>query len=149
MFMFGIFIFFSIRRSDKHMPIKLSSNELEIHTENHSERPVVSNNISELLLAKANLTFLHQNHSAGMDMRLLKEPEVVNIRKNLAKKQLLAFLENPDISETDKIERIRDPEMAELLSSSNSTTSTSTRTGFRMGSGGFWRDWEDSIFLFL
>lgn len=133
------------------MPIKLSSNELEIHTENHSERPVVSNNISELLLAKANLAFLYQNHSAGMDMRLLKEPEVVNIRKNLAKKQLLAFLENPDISETDKIERIRDPEMAELLSSSSSniTTTDTGLSGYRMGSGGFWRDWQDSIFLFL
>jgi len=143
MFMFGIFIFFSIRRSDKHMPIKPLSNELEICTD--SERPVVSNNISELLLAKSNLTFLHQNNTAGMDMRL-KEPEVINIRKNMAKKRLLDFLENPDISETDKIEKIRDPEMAELLSSSNTTTDI---RGFRMGAGGFWQDWEDSIFLFL
>jgi hypothetical protein len=89
-----------------------------------------------------------------MDMRLLKEPEVevevATILIHLAKKELLSFLENPYISETDKIERIQDPEMAELLSSSNtSTSSTTTRTGFRMGAGGFWRDWEDSIFLFL
>ena len=125
------------------MPIKPLSNELEICTD--SERPVVSNNISELLLAKSNLTFLHQNNTAGMDMRL-KEPEVINIRKNMAKKRLLDFLENPDISETDKIEKIRDPEMAELLSSSNTTTDI---RGFRMGAGGFWQDWEDSIFLFL
>ena len=148
MFIFGIFIFFSIRRTDKHMPIKISSNELEIHTD--SERPVVSNNISELLLAKANLTFLHQNHSAGMDIRL-KEPEqeleLVNIRKNLAKKRLLEFLKNPGISDKKKIEQIRDPEMAELLSSSN-TTDTGL-SGFRMGAGGLWKDWEDSIFLLL
>lgn len=130
------------------MPIKISSNELEIHTD--SERPVVSNNISELLLAKANLTYLHQNHSAGMDIRL-KEPEqeleLVNIRKNLAKKRLLEFLKNPGISDKKKIEQIREPEMAELLSSSN-TTDTGL-SGFRMGAGGFWRDWEDSIFLLL
>ena len=148
MFIFGIFIFFSIRRTDKHMPIKISSNELEIHTD--SERPVVSNNISELLLAKANLTFLHQNHSAGMDIRL-KEPEqeleLVNIRKNLAKKRLLEFLKNPGISDKKKIEQIREPEMAELLSSSN-TTDTGL-SGFRMGAGGLWKDWEDSIFLLL
>ena len=148
MFIFGIFIFFSIRRTDKYMPIKISSNELEIHTD--SERPVVSNNISELLLAKANLTYLHQNHSAGMDIRL-KEPEqeleLVNIRKNLAKKRLLEFLKNPGISDKKKIEQIREPEMAELLSSSN-TTDTGL-SGFRMGAGGFWRDWEDSIFLLL
>jgi len=154
MFMFGIFIFFSIRRSDKHMPIKTSSKELEI-TETDSRRPVVSNNISELLLAKSNLTFLQPNNTAGMDMRLLKEPEVevANILIHLAKKELLSFLENPDISETDKIERIQDPEIAELLSSSNNTTSstssTTTRSGFRMGAGGFWQDWQDSIFLFL
>ena len=148
MFIFGIFIFFSIRRTDKHMPIKISSNELEIHTD--SERPVVSNNISELLLAKANLTFLHQNHSAGVDIRL-KEPEqeleLVNIRKNLAKKRLLEFLKNPGISDKKKIEQIREPEMAELLSSSN-TTDTGL-SGFRMGAGGLWKDWEDSIFLLL
>ena len=148
MFIFGIFIFFSIRRTDKHMPIKISSNELEIHTD--SERPVVSNNISELLLAKANLTYLHQNHSAGVDIRL-KEPEqeleLVNIRKNLAKKRLLEFLKNPGISDKKKIEQIREPEMAELLSSSN-TTDTGL-SGFRMGAGGLWKDWEDSIFLLL
>ena len=151
MFMFGIFIFFSIRRSDKHMPIKASSKELEI-TETDSRRPVISNNISELLLAKSNLTFLRQNNTAGTDMRLLK-PEVevevaANILIYLAKKELLSFLENPEISETNKIEKIQDPEMVELLSSSNTSTS-STCTGFRMGAGGFWRDWQDSIFLFL
>jgi hypothetical protein len=128
------------------MPIKSLYKELEISTD--SGRPVVSNNISELLLAKSNLTFLHQhqNNTAGMDMRLRKpEPEVVNIRKNMAKKRLLDFLKNPDISDMEKISQIRDPEMAELISSSNDTDIR----GFRMGAGGFWRDWEDSIFLFL
>ena len=129
------------------MPIKSSSTELEI-TGNDSKRPAVSNNISELLLAKSKLTFLHQNpnNTAGMDMRLLKpEPEIVTIRKNMAKKRLLDFLKNPGISDRKKIEQIHDPEMAELISSSNDTDIR----GFRMGAGGFWRDWEDSIFLFL
>lgn len=131
------------------MPIKASSKELEI-TETDSRRPVVSNNISELLLAKSNLTFLHQNNTAGMDMRLKEsepepESEIVTIRKNMAKKRLLDFLKNPGISDRKKIEQIHDPEMAELISSSNDTDIR----GFRMGAGGFWRDWEDSIFLFL
>ena len=157
MFIFGIFIFFAIRRSDKIPLEKPFSQELEIHTDvessSSSSSSYGSNNLSELLLARSNITGLNRNRSTnGIDIRPRKpelDSELPNIRKNLAKKQLLSFLEDPAISEMEKVERIRDPEMAELVSSSNRSEESAGIHGFRMGAGGFWRDWEDSIFLFL
>ena len=134
------------------------SKELEIEPE--PEVPKGNHNMTELLRIRSNN--IPRNLSDGKDMRysgldldmdLEKEKEenvLQTLRKNAAKMQLLSFLENPGVTDIQKIERIRDPVNAELLSWKNSSSLDQEKIqAFRMEAGGFWKDWDDAIFLFL
>jgi hypothetical protein len=159
MFFFGIFIFFSVRRIDKIISLNLNSvsKELEMEKEKEKEKEKTNSNFTELLQNRSNITLASPwNQSYGKDMRWIEEEEaekketeikIQTIRKNAAKMQLISFLENPQVTDIQKIERIRDPEMVELLSSNHS--SNEKIRGVRMEAGGFWKDWDDAIFLFL
>ena len=124
--------------------------------EKEKEKPNenANSNFTELLWNRSNITLASPwNQSYGKDMRWIEEEEaeteikIQTIRKNAAKMQLISFLENPRVTDIQKIERIRDPEMLELLSSNHS--SNEKIRGVRMEAGGFWKDWDDAIFLFL
>ena len=135
MFIFGIFLLFSVR--GPWIPL---SQDLEIQPNTKPN----THNLSKLLLSKANLTL----NNTGMDMRVSNntfelEISISSIRKNMAKKQLLIFLEDHMKSELQKIEKMQDPEHAEY------TNPTTGLHGFRIEAGGLWRDWEDTLFLFL
>ena len=161
MFLFGIFIFFSLRRTDKITSLNLNTNtnslskDLEIQPP--IEVPIHPNNFTELLLNRANISLaFYKNPTDGKDMRYNTSEEeteekairIQTIRKNAAKMQLLSFLENPGIKDIEKIERIGDPEVAEFISLKQESKSENIR-GYRMEAGGFWKDWDDAIFLFL
>jgi len=163
MFLFGFFIFFSLRRTDKIIPpnqrniegMGSGSKELEIQC----EVPKVNSNFTELLRIRSNHTLaFRQNVSDGKDMRFKEKKEeeektMQSIRKNAARMQLVSFLEDPRITDIQKIERIRDPDMAELLTSNHSSSylekEQEKMRGFCIEAGGFWKDWDDAIFLFL
>jgi len=116
----GFFFFLALKRSiyktiTNFVQEKCISNELPIE-KNHSN----SNNITELLLlplsanATANITRKHiegeDNRFSDQDQDQDYESSIRTIEQNMAKKQLLAFLEDPSVSDIQKIERIRESE---------------------------------------
>ena len=150
----GFFFFLALQKRSIHKTIsnvlqnKSISNELEIRDKekNHSN----SNNITELLLLTlpGNIT---RKNIEGEDNRVLEseseqdyESLIRNIGQNMAKKQLLAFLEDPTKSDLQKIERIRENE--HMFINENDTllssffpgiTKGKVTVGMGMGMGGF------------
>ena len=159
----GFFFFLALQKRSIHKTISnvlqqtFISNELEIRDKekNHSN----SNNITELLLLTlpGNIT---RKNIEGEDNRVLDQEQdqeslIRNIGQNMAKKQLIAFLEDPTKSDLQKIERIRENEHMfinetdTLLSSFfPGITKGKVTVGMGMGMGGF-NDWYGFIDLVL
>ena len=62
------------------------------------------------------------------------------ICRNRKKLAILSFLEDPNISDLQKRKKMEEP---------STFDETTSYQGFRMEAGGFWKDWNDAIFLFL
>jgi hypothetical protein len=129
----GLFFFLALKRSIYKTISNFVSNELPIE-----KNP--SNNITELLL----LTFpgnITRKNMEGEDNRFsaqTQDPE--SSIQNMAKKQLLAFLEDPTKTDLQKIERIRENE--HMFANTNDTFFSSMFQGIRgyhiaEGMGGF------------
>jgi len=156
----GFFFFLSLKRSiyktiSNFVQEKGISNELPIE-KNHLNSN--SNNITELLLPlSANIT---RKHIEGEDNRISEQEQENSIRtieQNMAKKQLLTFLEDPAVSDIQKIERIRESEHMFINANAdvkeNGTCLSSifpgiTKGKLTMGMGGF-EDCYDFIDLVL
>lgn len=150
----GFFFFLALQKRSIHKTITnvlqqtFISNELEIRDKekNHSN----SNNITELLLLTlpGNIT---RKNIEGEDNRISESEQdqeqesfIRNIGQNMAKKQLLAFLEDPTKSDLQKIERIRENEHMFINDNENDTLLSSFFPGITkgkvtvgMGMGGF------------
>lgn len=162
MFIFGIFTFFSCKRSENIPSIHHNAVSRELEIRNPKFRPPSppsSNNLTDLILARSNITLptssdKNKTNDFGADIRqalidLESRESLLTIQKNMAKMELLSFLENPRISDVKKLEKIRDPENAELLFGNGSSKLQDERIhGFRMGAGGLDK-WDDFVHVIL
>ena len=144
---FSLFLF--IRRKTLFTWVSVAK-DVELFSIDPPINPNPSNNITELLLEKnANqTTFFQPNSSAGMDMRVSPGGVLLRletIRRNIAKKAMISFLEDPNQSDLNKQDKIMDPASTFLFDEKNDSSLCS----FRMEAGGFWKDWDDAIFLLL
>lgn len=162
MFIFAIFSFFSCKRSE-NIHHNAVSRELEIRNPKFRPSPPSSNNLTDLILARSNITLPADSSSSaeknktndfGADIRqalidLESRESLLTIQKNMAKMELLSFLENPRISDVKKLEKIRDPENAELLfGNGSSKLQDDGILGFRIGAGGLDK-WDDFVHVIL
>jgi hypothetical protein len=156
----GFFFFLSLKRSiyktiSNFVQEKGISNELPTE-KNHLNSN--SKNITELLLPlSVNIT---RKHIEGEDNRISEQEQeqensIRTIEQNMAKKQLLTFLEDPAVSDIQKIERIRESEHMFINADvkENGTYLSSifpgiTKGKLTMGMGGF-DDCYDFIDLVL
>jgi hypothetical protein len=163
MFIFGIFSFFSCKRSENIPSIHHNavSRELEIRGNRFNPPPPPSNNLTDLILARSNITLpasfsseKNKTTDFGADIRqalidLESRESLLTIQKNMAKMELLSFLENPRIPDVKKLEKIRDPENAELLFGNGSSKLQDDGIwGFRIGAGGLDK-WDDFVHVIL
>jgi hypothetical protein len=168
MFFSGFFLFLFIRRKNQ-FPWLFLSGDVELPSVSPIPPPISipSNNLTELLLEKRNITIFQPNRTDGMDNRIPwdfynienghlrsvdtspSRTQLHKIRRNLSKHAMISFLENPNISIHKKQEILKEPDSKDLFDDDNNTRNVSVVRGFRMEAGGLWKDWNDSIYLFL
>ena len=134
------------------------SDELEINTNTEKEKENIFSSISKTKNLTELLHDIHKNITRnvvdGNDHRFslsnTKEADLdflQRMKKKKMKKEILDYLENPSISNKQKIDRLQEMEIHELIFENTTNTSLDTGIhGFRMGAGGF-REYYDFIDL--